>query len=162
MNEIQLVIISAGMLAVVMNIFESVYPSEKYAKQMRMIFALIFVLTLSKPLISSIENISDTTESVDVINESITISPDKTLDYFKGSVERNISSRLYDILAENSIEVKEIKTSINISESGSISINEVKIAAENAAQGAEAVDIVKQETGEDTLVKIEELLNEKG
>lgn len=158
MNEIQLVIISAGMLAVVMNIFESVYPSEKYAKQMRMIFALIFVLTLSKPLISSIENISDTTESVDVINESITISPDKTLDYFKGSVERNISSRLYDILAENSIEVKEIKTSINISESGSISINEVKIAAENAAQGAEAVDIVKQETGEDTLVKIEEFI----
>lgn len=158
MNEIQLVIISAGMLAVVMNIFESVYPSEKYAKQMRMIFALIFVLMLSKPLISSIENISDTTESVDVINESITISPDKTLDYFKSSVERNISSRLYDILAENSIEVKEIKTSINISESGSISINEVKIAAENAAQGAEAVDIVKQETGEDTLVKIEEFI----
>lgn len=158
MNEIQLVIISAGMLAVVMNIFESVYPSEKYAKQMRMIFALIFVLTLSKPLISSIEKISDTTESVDVINESITISPDKTLDYFKGSVERNISSRLYDILAENSIEVKEIKTSINISESGRISIIEVKIAAENAAQGAEAVDIVKQETGEDTLVKIEEFI----
>ncbi|MGN1305162.1 MAG: hypothetical protein ACI4YB_09030 [Oscillospiraceae bacterium] len=158
MNEIQLVIISAGMLAVVMNIFESVYPSEKYSKQMRMIFALIFVLTLSKPLISSIEKISDTTESVDVINENITISPDKTLDYFKGSVERNISSRLYDILAENNIEVKEIKTSINISESGSISINEVKIAAENAAQGAEAVDIVKQETGEDTLVKIEEYI----
>lgn len=158
MNEIQLVIISAGILAVVMNIFESVYPSEKYAKQMRMIFALIFVLTLSKPLISSIEKISETTESVDVINENITISPDKTLDYFKGSVERNISSRLYDILAENNIEVKEIKTSINISESGSISINEVKIAAENAAQGAEAVDIVKQETGEDTLVKIEEFI----
>ncbi|MGN0599852.1 MAG: hypothetical protein ACI4JK_08130 [Oscillospiraceae bacterium] len=158
MNEIQLVIISAGMLAVVMNIFESVYPSEKYAKQMRMIFALIFVLTLSKPLISSIEKISDTTESVDVINENISTSTDKTLEYFKGSVERNISSRLYDILAENNIEVKEIKTSINISESGSISINEVKIAAENATQGAEAVDIVKQETGEDTLVKIEEFI----
>lgn len=158
MNEIQLVIISAGMLAVVMNIFESVYPSEKYAKQMRMIFALIFVLTLSKPLISSIEKISETTERVDVINENITISPNKTLDYFKCSVERNISVRLYDILAENNIEVKEIKTSINISESGSISINEVKIAAENAAQGAEAVDIVKQETGEDTLVKIEEFI----
>ena len=54
--------------------------------------------------------------------------------------------------------MKEINTSINISESGSISINEVKIAAENAAQGAEAVDIVKRETGEKTLVKIEELV----
>ena len=58
---------------------------------------------------------------------------------------------------ENDISVKEIKTSINISDNGSISINEVKIAAQNAAQGAEAVDIVKRETGEKTLVKIEEL-----
>ncbi len=157
MNEIQLVIISAGILAVVMNIFESIYPSEKYAKQMRIIFALIFVLALSKPLMGSIKNLSDTAESIDVINENISGSTDNTLDYFKGSVERNISSRLADILSENNIAVKEIKTSINISENGSISINEVKIAAQNAAQGAEAVDIVKRETGEKTLVKIEEL-----
>lgn len=157
MNEIQLVIISAGILAVVMNIFESIYPSEKYAKQMRIIFALIFVLILSKPLMGSIKNLSDTAESIDVINENISGSTDITLDYFKGSVERNISSRLADILLENDIAVKEIKTSINISDNGSISINEVKIAAENAAQGAEAVDIVKRETGEKTLVKIEEL-----
>lgn len=158
MNEIQLVVISAGILAVVMNIFESVYPSEKYAKQMRIIFALIFVLTLVRPITDSIKSLSDAKESVDVVNENIYESSDNTLEYFKGSVERNISARLSDILIENGIAVKEIKTSINISENGGISINEVKIAAENAAQGAEAVDIVKRETGENTLVKIEELM----
>lgn len=158
MNEIQLVVISAGILAVVMNIFESIYPAEKYAKQMRIIFALIFVLTLSKPLLNSIEILSDSAESIDVINADISESTDNTLDYFKESIERNISIRLADMLAENNIAVKEIKTSINISENGSISINEVKIAAENAAQGVEAVDIVKRETGENTLVKIEELM----
>lgn len=158
MNEIQLVVISAGILAVVMNIFESVYPSEKYAKQMRIIFALIFVLTLVRPITDSIKSLSDAKESVDVVNENIYESSNNTLEYFKGSVERNISARLSDILIENGIAVKEIKTSINISENGGISINEVKIAAENAAQGAEAVDIVKRETGENTLVKIEELM----
>ena len=158
MNEIQLVVISAGVLAVVMNIFESIYPAEKYAKQMRIIFALIFVLTLSKPLLNSIEILSDSAESIDVINADISESTDNTLDYFKKSIERNFSIRLADMLAENNIAVKEIKTSINISENGSISINEVKIAAENAAQGVEAVDIVKRETGENTLVKIEELM----
>lgn len=158
MNEIQLVVISAGILAVVMNIFESVYPSEKYAKQMRIIFALIFVLTLVRPITDSIKSLSDAKESVDVVNENISENSDNTIEYFKGSVERNISARLYDILRENGIAVKEIKTSINISENGGISINEVKIAAENAAQGAEAVDIVKRETGENTLVKIEELM----
>lgn len=158
MNEIQLVVISAGILAVVMNIFESVYPSEKYAKQMRIIFALIFVLTLVRPITDSIKSLSDAKESVDVVNENIYESSDNTLEYFKGSVERNISARLSNILIENGIAVKEIKTSINISENGGISINEVKIAAENAAQGAEAVDIVKRETGENTLVKIEELM----
>lgn len=156
MNGIRLVVISAGILAVVMNIFESIYPSEKYAKQMRIIFALIFVLTLSKPLLGCIEKLADTSESIDVINDNISDSSDKTLDYFKRSVERNISGRLLDILAENDIDVKEIKTSINIYENGSISINEVKIAAENAAQGAEAIDIVKREIGESTFVKIEE------
>lgn len=152
MNEIQLVVISAGAIAVIMNIFESVYPSEKYAKQMRIIFALVFVLTLVRPITNGIESLSDAAESIDVINENITESPDNTIEYFKGSVERNISERLTDILSENNIEVKEIQTSINISENGGISINEVKIAAENAAQGVEAVDIVKSETGESTLV----------
>ena len=108
MNEIQLVVISAGILAVVMNIFESIYPSEKYAKQMRIIFALVFVLTLSKPLMGSIKNLSDTAESIDVINENISGNTDITFDFFKGSVERNISSRLADILLENDIAVKEI------------------------------------------------------
>ncbi|MGN0553214.1 MAG: hypothetical protein ACI4I1_07515 [Oscillospiraceae bacterium] len=156
MNEIQLVIISAGILAVVMNIFESVYPAEKYAKQMQMIFSLIFILCLIKPVICCIESVSDTVESIDVINDNISVKSENTLDYFKGSIERNISSQMKDILTDNGITVKEIKTSINISESGSISINEITIAAENAAQGAEIIDIVKRETGENTLVKIKE------
>ena len=156
MNEIQLVMISAGILAVVMNIFESVYPAEKYAKQMRIIFSLIFILCLVKPLAGCIESFSDTVESIDVIKDDISVSSENTLDYFKGSVERNISNQMMDILTDNGIAVKEIKTSINISESGSISINEITIAAENAAQGAEIIDIVKRETGEHTLVKIKE------
>lgn len=158
MHEIQIMVISAGILAVVMNIFESIYPTEKYAKQMRIIFSLILVLTLFKPIYESIDGVYDAVESVEVLNDNISESDDNTFEYFKGAVERNISSRLSEILAENNISVKEIKTSINISESGGISINEVKIAAENAAQGVEAVDIVKSETGEDTLVKIEELM----
>lgn len=156
MNEIQLVMISAGILAVVMNIFESIYPAEKYAKQMRIIFSLIFILCLVKPLAGCIESFSDTVESIDVIKDNIAESSDNSLDYFKKSVERNISSQMMDILTDNGIDAKEIKTSINISESGSISINEITIAAENAAQGAEIIDIVKHETGENTLVKIKE------
>lgn len=156
MNEIQLVMISAGILAVVMNIFESIYPAEKYAKQMRIIFSLIFILCLVKPLVGCIESFSDTVESIDVIKDNIAESSDNSLEYFKKSVERNISSQMMDILTDNGIDAKEIKTSINISESGSISINEITIAAENAAQGAEIIDIVKRETGENTLVKIKE------
>lgn len=156
MNEIQLVMITAGILAVVMNIFESIYPAEKYSKQMRMIFSLVFILCLVKPITSSIDSLSDTVESIDVINDNISVNSDNTLEYFKESVERNISSRMADILTDNGIPIKEIKTSINISENGSISINEITIAAENAAQGAEIIDIVKRETGENTFVKIKE------
>lgn len=158
MKEIQLIIIAAGVLAVLMNIFEGIYPSEKYAKQMRIIFALIFVLCFFRPFFSCIGNISQTVESIDVLNEKITVNNDNTLEYFKKSVERNISSRISGILEENGIRSKEIKTSINISDNGGIFINEVKIAVEDTAQGVEAVDIVKHEIGEETLVKIEEFI----
>ena len=156
MNEIQLVMVSAGILAVLINIFESIYPAEKYAKPMCIIFSLVFILSLVKPIICNIDSLGDTIETIEVIKDDALVNSGNTLEYFKGSVERNISSRMTDILSDNGIAVKEIKTSINISENGSISITEITIAAENAAQGAEIIDIVKRETDEQTLVKIKE------
>lgn len=156
MENIRLIIISAGVIGVVMNIFEAVYPSEKYQNQMKMIFSLIFILCLIVPIKNNIKDISDI--------EKLTVSTDKKIeynencveDYFKASVERNISSQIGDQLKNEKIPFKEIKTSITISENGGIYINEIIITAESTLQGDEIIDIVKEKISEDTLIKIEE------
>ena len=157
MDAFKLISLTAGFISIIIAAFDSIYPSEKYSKQIKIIFSLIFVLSIVTPFVNGEVNIS---ESFDFVDASADVLYEKNTaadEYLKSSVENNISSTIGSYLKENEISFDEIKTSINISYYGSISINEVKIAAQNAAQGAEAVDIVKRETGEKTLVKIEEL-----
>lgn len=156
MERIRLIIISAGIIGVLLNIFEAVYPSEKYENQMKMIFSLIFVLCLIAPIKDSIRNISGIEELTLSADEKIEYNENCVSEYFKGSIERNISSQIGDLLKDSKIPYHEIKTSITILENGGIYINEIIINVGDISQGDEIIDIVKKEMGEDTLIKIEE------
>lgn len=156
MEHIRLIIISAGIIGVLMNIFEAVYPSEKYEKQMKTIFSLIFVLCLIAPIKNSISSISNIEELSVSADEKVEYNGNCVSEYFKGSIERNISSQIGDLLKDSKIPYHEIKTSITISENGGIYINEIIINVEDISRGDEIIDIVKNEMGEDTLIKFEE------
>ncbi len=156
MEHIRLIIISASIIGVLMNVFEAIYPSEKYEKQMKMIFSLIYVLCLIAPIKDSIRNISDIEELTVSADEKIEYNESCVSEFFKGSIERNISSQIGILLKDSKIPYYEIKTSITISENGGIYINEIIIFVEDISRGDEIIDIVKKEIGEDTLIKIEE------
>ncbi len=158
MEHIRLIIISAGIIGILMNIFESIYPSEKYEKQMKMIFSLIFVLCLTAPVKESINKITDIEELSVSADEKIKYNENCVSEYFKSSIERNISSQIGNLLKDSKIPYYKVKTSITISENGGIYINEIIITAESILQGDEIIDIVKKEMSEDTLIKIEEKL----
>ena len=82
---------TACFLGIVITIFRSLYPSEKFSKQMKMIFSLIFIISVVRPFASGKISFPE-------INENISAN---------------------------------IQTSINISENGSISINEVKLVLDD-------------------------------
>ncbi|MDE5860025.1 MAG: hypothetical protein K2H23_06535, partial [Oscillospiraceae bacterium] len=79
---------------------------------------------------------------------------DNTYDYFIRSVENNISASLESKLHENNIYPEEIETSINISDNGSISINEVKITLKDITEKFSAERCIAEAAGNETTIII--------
>ncbi len=143
METFRTIAFTACFLGIAIAVFNSLYPSEKFAGQLKIIFSLIFILSVIKPIASGKTDIPEIAAAASASSGSAdyySSMSDRADEYFIRSVENNISSVLESSLHEIEIYPEEIETSINISENYGISINEVKIVlnAQNAYE-AEAV-----------------------
>lgn len=150
MEGIKKIVFIACIMAVIISMFDIMYPGKKFASQIKMIFSVIFILALVVPMTNlniNFENLETYTQNVKYseVNSSV-------IGVFKNTAENNISNALMEKLIESGYEAKEIKTSINISEDNSISINEVRITCCDPSN--ELYDLVKSEVGEDTVITI--------
>ena len=157
MDKFKLIIASAGFIAVVISMFECLYPAEKFNKQLNYIFSLILILTVTESFFRGDINFIQTVNKMDISSKQMSDNSDDVWGYFKTSVENNISTNISKHLEENKIMTAEIKTSINISDSGSISINEIEITVEEAVQEGEIIALIKEYTNQDISVKIKEV-----
>lgn len=155
MEAFRMVSAAACFLGIVITIFSSLYPSDKFAKQMKMIFSLIFVISIMKPLLSGKFDFPIISEAVAASADYYSSLNDNTYDYFIRSVESNISHSLETALNEKNIYPKEIETSVNISDSGSISINEVRLVLEDMNDYQEAVKCIREAAESDVTVVAE-------
>jgi len=146
----------ACFIGIVIAIMDALYPSEKFAKQIKMIFSLIFLLCIAEPIASGKITLPDEFISAEASSDKLSGTYDKTYDYFINSVENNISTSLKAKLSENEIIAEEILTSINISENNSISISEVEIVLSDADDNQQAEKIIRSEAGENVSVKFKE------
>lgn len=146
MDIFRCITLTAGMVSIVIAIFESVMPSEKYSKQLRLIFSLILILSIASPFVQGKIDIADITDDVALTSVDISGKSEAADRYFAKSVENNISRSIGDMLTENKINFTEIKTSINISESYGISINEIEIAVGDTAREDEIIALVREKT----------------
>lgn len=158
MDGFRVIALTAGLISIVTVIFDTIYPSEKYSNQMRIIFSLVFVLSIAAPFMDGRVDVNDISTYADVSSSNIENIGDSTEKYFIRSIENNISRNIGAYLTENQISFKEIKTSINISSSDSISINEIEIAVNDTAREDEIIALVKSKTGQDTVIKIKECI----
>lgn len=156
MAGFEMVIISAGFIALVISLTESLYPSERYSKQLKYIFSIIMILTIAEPFVSDDVEFIETGSNFDISEEQLSNENENVFEYFKSSVENNINMELSRVLEDKHINVEKIKTSINISDSGSISINEIEIAVENTAREGEIIALIKKNIGEEINVKVKE------
>jgi hypothetical protein len=156
MTSFRLTVLTAGFVSIVISMFDAFYPSEKFNRQMNVIFTLVLILCTITPVLSGKVGIPDISELVNETNLETEECVGKADEYFKRSVERNISSRIGQYLYENQIECTQIDTNINISDSGSISINEIDVTACDAALEGDIVDLIQKYIGEDIYVKARE------
>lgn len=156
MNDFKLMVVSAGFISIIISLFENMFPTEKFSKQLKFIFAAIIISVIINPLVKHGIFKFDSTDLSVISTNKLVNNTDNTWDYFKESVENNISSNIGKEISNEEIFFYDIKTSINISDSGSISINEIEITVENTVQEAEIIDLVREIIGEDAVIKVVE------
>ena len=157
MDIFRFVTLTAGMISIIIAVFESVIPSEKYSKQLKLIFSLILLISIAAPFADGRADIGGIADMVETTSAEIGEKSGAADRYFEKSVENNISRSIGDMLTEHKINFDEIMTSINISESFGISINEIEIAVDDTAREDEIIALVKEETDCEN-VKVKESL----
>ena len=160
MQTFRLIAMTACFLGIVITIFNSLYPSEKFSKQVKIIFSLIFILSIAKPIAAGKITIPEIGRTVSASSDYYSSLSDNTYDYFIRSVENNISASLAAKLHEKNIYPEEIQTSINISDNGSISINEVIITLKDMTASSETVQCITGVTEGEAKVTVKEFKDE--
>lgn len=154
METFRMISATACFLGIIITIFSRMYPSEKFEKQMKTIFSLIFLISILTPILNGRLQLPDISETVVASNayyHEISVNTDE---YFISSVEKNISIRLEAELNSENIFPLEIQTSVNISDNNSISINEVNVLMKDVELADEIKICVNDSVGKDVIVNV--------
>lgn len=127
---------SACILGIIFAVSENMLPSEKFAKQMKMIFSLILIAVIIAPFTEG-EISLDSFEMPDITDKDSTFIYNSS---FNSLVSDNISDNLGKELSEMGIFPVKISVDINNSQDNSISIigAEIIISSGNTRETAEA------------------------
>ena len=154
METFRMISATACFLGISITVFSRLYPSEKFEKQMKTIFSLVFLISILTPILNGNLQLPDISETVAASNtyyQEISTNADE---YFIKSVENNISIRLEAELNSKNIFPLEIQTSVNISDDNSISISEVNVFVSDAEYEDEIKSCIYAGVGKDTSVNV--------
>jgi hypothetical protein len=138
---------------IVISMIDVLSPSDKFLKQMKIMFALMFLLCVVTPIARGEIRFDDFAVTASVETE-LGQSEAAGEEYFKRAVESNISRNLAEILADEGIETQKIKTSINISENGGISISVIEAFIKDTGKADAALSALHKASGETAEVYI--------
>ena len=154
METFRMISVTACFLGIVITFFSKMYPSEKFEKQMKTIFSLIFLISVLTPVLNGnlqFPDISETVSASSAYYQEISVNADE---FFIRSVENNISIRLESELNSKNIFPIEIQTSVNISENNSISINEVNVLVTDIELNDEIKRCIFDIVGEEITINV--------
>ncbi len=154
MDTFKMISSTACFLGIVITAFSRLYPSEKFEKQMKTIFSLVFLISIAAPLLQGKIQLPDISETITASTEYYQSISDNADEYFVRAVESNISTRLESELNLQNIFPLEIQTSVNISENNSISINEVNVLMPSTDYESEIKMLISENVGEETIVNV--------
>lgn len=126
MNEI---VLAVCLTAIGLSIAEGLMPSEKFAREIKIIFGLILIIGIANPVLKLFKSFSlPDTSYTDIQIENI---QNNTASVLENSIENNLCSAISSMLSEKDIVLNEIYVDVNISENYCISFNEVGLNCDN-------------------------------
>lgn len=139
----------ACFISIAISMFDMITPEGKFKKQIRLIFALVFIIAIMNPLLHGHIDFS-LDDKIDIRETSEYLM---VTDTFYNSLAEKYSNNIEHVLNEklliNEIKAKEILVNVNINEDNCIDINEVKIvlAIESKEETEKVQKIIKNEIG---------------
>ena len=152
MAAFRMISLTACFLGIVITIFSRLYPSERFEKQMKTIFSLIFVLSIVTPIAQDKLDLPDISKTITASSDYYQSIRENTDEYFIRALESNISANLKAKLNEAEFYPLEIQTNVNISEDNSISINEVRLIMQSSEYSDAIKKLIAAYIGEDAEV----------
>ncbi len=152
METFRMISLTACFLGIVITVFSRLYPSQKFEKQMKTIFSLIFLLSIVTPIVNNELQLPDISKTVTASSDYYQTITENTDDYFIKALENNISANLKAELNKAEFYPLEIQTNVNISEDNSISINEVRVIMQSTEYSDAIKELIITNIGENAAV----------
>lgn len=140
----------ACFIGIITSLIGIICPSERLEGQIRIIMSMIFIIVIVKGICNADIELKAPEKTY---SESTVMGTENADKYFMDRAENNVSAALSDYLEENGIYTDKISVSIDISENGSIYINEVTAQTDKDAV-LSAAEKLKEAVGEEVTVNV--------
>lgn len=148
MSAFSSVIGLACFVSLAISLIDMICPEKKFEKQLKVIFSLIFVISVATPFLKG-DIILDFPE-IDIVSADISAENERYNDEIIKEIEHNIEEGLHNELLSENLYTKEISVSVNISDNNSISISKVIFYTENSEMDEEIYSEIRKILGEET------------
>lgn len=139
---------TACFVSLAISFIDMICPEKKFDKQLKVIFSLVFVITLINPFIKG-DIILDFPEfdtiSSDVLQEEWSYN-----DEVIRQIEMNISEGIKNELEAKEIYTEQISAIVNISDNNSITISKIIFYTENSGDEEKIKSEIKRILGDET------------
>lgn len=125
MELLKKVVLSACFLSIVISLADSIKPGERFTRQLKLIFSLLFVSGIVVSAVNSDFDfeipVAASVEDLEVY-ENLSETADKAV---LSSAENSVIDMVINILTSQGISFEKIIANINMNDDGSININEI-------------------------------------
>jgi hypothetical protein len=144
----------ACFIGIVIALVDALAPSDKFKKQLKVMFAVIFMLAVITPIADGSIDFSGDTVAAYAASDYLEASKVAGESYLTNSIGRNISRNIDEILMAENIYAQKIETSINILENGSIDITVIDLTVDETVAKRASEILSEKLDGEEFTVNI--------
>ncbi|MDR0986185.1 MAG: stage III sporulation protein AF [Ruminococcus sp.] len=144
----------ACFIGIVIALVDALAPSEKFKKQLKVMFAVIFMLAVITPIADGSIDFSGDTIAAYADTDYLAASKAAGESYLETSIGRNISRNIDELLKAENIYAQKIETSINILDNGSIDITVIDLTVDEKEADRASEILSEKLSGEEFTVNI--------